>query len=565
MSLSIPKLQRLWKLRLSPPSWLSKRCDQIEKIAALWDDEPALDFTPTQSAEDEEIPTGNWDQVMTKLRAYYERHVELKHLSHQIDQVSDLFQIKHRHHLLRVVSANHGDTDDESDTTTCTPKKAESFFASYNYPFEIVRFYQSCKTVPPSGRLTFHKPHRFISKFVWMLSNRQKILPILSLQSFWGLSHLLREAAAESGLKDLSHDLATLPFDQFIAVWPRISDGFVQKVTGISYVALTQDEKRQLWRMMLAASVESSTTKNAFDMLQTGNHALILYGPPGTGKTFEAKRIAEQMLGLDGQGMQARQFGKLTPASAAQDGCWELVQFHPSYTYQDFMGGIQPALKGDTLNYTLNPGVFLRFCEAAKISQKRFVLIIDEINRADLSAVFGELLYALEYRGQTVQVTHFGPFQIPENVYIIGTMNTADKSLTTFDLALRRRFTFMKLPPDLECLMEWGDATGFRRDEMAALIKRGKILNDYLTQSQEGPKLPADFAIGQAYFMKVVDFCPLEADGEGRSLTPFALEQLWDYHLEPLIEEYLGADAGNHRNALQDRRKAFMLDLPADD
>ena len=96
------------------------------------------------------------------------------------------------------------------------------------------------------------------------------------------------------------------------------------------------------------------------------------------------------------------------------------------------------------LGYVMKKGIFTRFCDAASLNKdKPFVLIIDEINRADLSSVFGELMYAIEYRNEEVSIPHFPRFSIPKNVYIIGTMNSTDKSLVVFDLALRRRFSFL--------------------------------------------------------------------------------------------------------------------------
>lgn len=176
----------------------------------------------------------------------------------------------------------------------------------------------------------------------------------------------------------------------------------------------------------------------------------VLYGPPGTGKTYVSKEIARY---LSGPG----------------EGFIDLVQFHPAYTYEDFLQGIQPqACPGGGLEYPLVKGRFMQFCERAKASRGTCVLILDEMNRANLSQVFGELMYLLEYRDEAISLAAGGKFKIPGNVRILGTMNTADRSIALVDHALRRRFAFLHLPPNygvLELfLQEQGqDASGLVR------------------------------------------------------------------------------------------------------
>ncbi|MDZ7816550.1 MAG: AAA family ATPase [Planctomycetota bacterium] len=159
----------------------------------------------------------------------------------------------------------------------------------------------------------------------------------------------------------------------------------------------------------------------------------ILYGPPGTGKTYLAKKLAKHL-------------------TADSDGFSEIIQFHPEYSYQDFIEGIRPSLNGDTLLYELNEGQFFRFCQEAQKRRDTCVLIIDEINRCNLSQVFGELMYLLEYRAEKVSLASGTDFSIPDNVRVIGTMNTADRSIALVDYALRRRFAFIHVPPNYEVL-----------------------------------------------------------------------------------------------------------------
>ena len=131
---------------------------------------------------------------------------------------------------------------------------------------------------------------------------------------------------------------------------------------------------------------------------------------------------------------------------AGGDGYAEVVQFHPEYAYEDFIQGIRPQTRSDGgLEYPMIPGRFLRFCQEARFREDRCVLIVDEINRANLSRVFGELMYLLEYRGREVPLAGGGMLGIPANVRLIGTMNTADRSIALVDHALRRRFAFTQV------------------------------------------------------------------------------------------------------------------------
>ena len=157
---------------------------------------------------------------------------------------------------------------------------------------------------------------------------------------------------------------------------------------------------------------------------------IIFYGPPGTGKTYLARKLARHL---------------------TDDGAVKLVQFHPSYTYEDFFEGYRPA-QGDsgTLTFTLRAGPFRAFAEAAKAdASTAYILIIDEINRANLAKVFGELYFLLEYRDQPINLQYSpgNEFTLPENLFIIGTMNTADRSIARIDTAMRRRFKFVELDP----------------------------------------------------------------------------------------------------------------------
>ncbi len=221
---------------------------------------------------------------------------------------------------------------------------------------------------------------------------------------------------------------------------------------------------------------------------------LILYGPPGTGKTYLAERLARYL--VDG------------------DGFSELVQFHTSYAYEDFVQGIRPRVVEGALHYELAAGHFLRFCDKARqAGEKPCVLIIDEINRANLARVFGELMYLLEYRHRPIALAGGGPeFSIPANVYLIGTMNTADRSIALVDQAMRRRFSFIRLRPNYQLLANYLDNKGVPPEKLVALLKE---VNQSIGDE--------DCELGISFFM-VADIAT-------------ALEHIWQGEVEPYLEE----------------------------
>jgi 5-methylcytosine-specific restriction protein B len=221
----------------------------------------------------------------------------------------------------------------------------------------------------------------------------------------------------------------------------------------------------------------------------------IFYGPPGTGKTFVAEKLAQHLVG-------------------GGDGFWELVQFHPAYAYEDFMQGIRPLTHDDgSLSYEMVAGRFLHFCAEAGRRRQTCVLIIDEINRANLAAVFGELMYLLEYRDAEIPLAGGGVFRIPGNVRIIGTMNTADRSIALVDHALRRRFAFIHLPPNYNVLRKFHADTGYDPEPLIRLLQR---LNRQIADPH--------YLVGITFF-----------------LEPNLAEQLpdiWQLEIEPYLEEY---------------------------
>lgn len=231
---------------------------------------------------------------------------------------------------------------------------------------------------------------------------------------------------------------------------------------------------------------------------------MILQGAPGVGKTFCAKRLAYSIMG------------------EKDDKRVAMVQFHQNYSYEDFMMGYRP----DGNGFVLKKGIFYEFCKKAqKEPDKPYFFIIDEINRGNLSKIFGELLMLIEkeYRGEEIRLAYNDePFSVPANLYIIGMMNTADRSLAMIDYALRRRFSFFNMQPAF-------DSEGFKtyqqtiNDETFNKVIDGiKYLNDDIKKDNS---LGEGFCIGHSYFC-------------GGDITKERLVSIIDYDIKPMIREY---------------------------
>lgn len=236
---------------------------------------------------------------------------------------------------------------------------------------------------------------------------------------------------------------------------------------------------------------------------------VVFYGPPGTGKTFIAQVLAEHV--------------------DASGGEFDLVQFHPAYSYEDFFEGYRPRLgAAGAVEFELRPGPLRRLADQARANpDKPYLLIIDEINRGNIAKIFGELYFLLEYRDRAIRLQYSSDdeFSLPDNLFVIGTMNTADRSIALVDSALRRRFYFVGFLPTEEplrsVLRKWLDGNGYDAEAADYL----GALNDALAHSVGSDE---EFAIGPSYF--------ITRDG------PPELNRIWRHAIAPLLQErFFGA------------------------
>ncbi len=246
---------------------------------------------------------------------------------------------------------------------------------------------------------------------------------------------------------------------------------------------------------------------------------IIFEGPPGCGKTYVGELFGRYFTG--------------NPLHGEREDNLEIVQFHQSYGYEDFVQGIRPETDENSgqIRYHVRPGIFMRFCEIARYEankDRNFVLVIDEINRGNISRIFGELLLVLEYRDKRMnaRLPYSGdPFSVPENVFIIGTMNTTDRSLAQIDYALRRRFYFYRLMPTKDrsapVLESWLREAGLTDDKRHRVLDVFIALNEKIQQ-----ELGEHFQVGHSYFMNA------EVGSEE------GLQRIWDRAIMPLLEEY---------------------------
>ena len=255
-------------------------------------------------------------------------------------------------------------------------------------------------------------------------------------------------------------------------------------------------------------------------LLLEDKRQVIFYGPPGTGKTFVARELAKFFAG--------------DPEQDDEAGSHRLVQFHPSYAYEDFVEGYRPTQEG---TFALRSGPLKRIAEAASNEPESIhVLVIDEINRGNVAKVFGELYFLLEYRDEAIDLQYSAtPFRLPGNLWIIGTMNTADRSIALIDAALRRRFHFVPFfpdqPPVAGLLRRW---LARHKPGMAWVADRVDAANELLGDRHA--------AIGPSHFMRA-------------NLDDQWVRRIWEFSILPYVAEHLFGE--------EERLDEFALDALA--
>ncbi|MDR3038963.1 MAG: AAA family ATPase, partial [Candidatus Adiutrix sp.] len=264
--------------------------------------------------------------------------------------------------------------------------------------------------------------------------------------------------------------------------------------------------------------------KNPYSAKVIESKNVVFRGAPGTGKSYLAKAVAADIVSNG----KIQEYADLSGEQKSQI---EFVQFHPSYDYTDFVEGLRPKINGDGgMRFELQDGVFKKFTNKAIQNHTggNFVFIIDEINRGEISKIFGELFFAIDpgYRGNLGEVStqyanlHENPeekFFIPDNVYIIGTMNDIDRSVDSFDFAMRRRFRFIEIKASDRLGLDMLNGITNRDEAIARL----NALNHAISKTEE---LNENYHIGAAYFLK---------------LEKLGFEQLWTDYLAPLLQDYV--------------------------
>ena len=286
------------------------------------------------------------------------------------------------------------------------------------------------------------------------------------------------------------------------------------------YLSVYEKEFNPVYQLEAISEITGFQTSELDRWIHTINRKgqTIIQGPPGTGKTFLAQQLAQHLIG-------------------GGDGFSDIIQFHPAYTYEDFIQGIRPQSQDRQLTYSIVPGRFLEVCEKAEASEDICVLIIDEINRANLSQVFGELMYLLDDRQDTARFITLASgklFRIPTNVRIIGTMNTADRSIALVDNALRRRFAFLPVYPNYEVLQQYHqrEKTGFPVDKLISILRQvnHKINNKH-------------YELGISFFLT-------------NPLNKNIIKDIWEMEIEPYLEEYFFDDQAKMDEFLWDKIEA---------
>jgi 5-methylcytosine-specific restriction protein B len=300
----------------------------------------------------------------------------------------------------------------------------------------------------------------------------------------------------------------------------------------------TEDSPQSLSELSDESALPMSKLQEIEDAL-LAKQQVILTGPPGTSKTYIAQLFARYFIGEHGGHLQ---------------GSHSTVFMHANWGYEDFFEGIKPFTENGVLKFEPKLGCFLDWIDSLKNfkSNTRHVLILDEINRCDTAAVLGELLQLMEYRGRPIRLLSGRTFRFPNNVFIIGTMNSADRSIGRMDLALRRRFLWVDLHPDYEVLSNWLGREGnnpakFRSNDLRLC---NKLLDDR--------GIPPEQQVGHALFM-LQTFGSESLPSVDKPLVPEALRRIVRFSVLPYVRELCVMQFGRTDNDLVSQVEKTLL------
>jgi len=391
-------------------------------------------------------------------------------------------------------------------------------------------------------------------------------LRVLSIYHTNDIIPIASSEHCEHFLRELGSDPSEIPaYQKPIARMLLLREYFneikkkVPELTSASFVWQLYDASSPLMKPVKTQSAKYDITNSEELMINNSStRNIILYGPPGTGKTFiTANKAVEICTGQTFSNGKREELMQIYSKLVAEKRI-SFVTFHQSYGYEEFIEGLRPLIRNaenptsspsSNVQYEIRPGVFKKICDEAEKSNQNFVIIIDEINRGNMSKIFGELITLIEDdKRKAISVTlpySHQTFFVPKNLYIIGTMNTADRSLANVDTALRRRFHFLPMMPDASVLEELND-TPIKKIKIGEMLR---IINKRIEALYD-----REHTIGHAYFTKLlsnkVEGKPYEEEEKFKDL-----QQIFKNKVIPLLEEYFFDDWAKIRLVLGDNQK----------
>ena len=360
-------------------------------------------------------------------------------------------------------------------------------------------------------------------------------------------------------------------------------DQFLNLIDKIKYDDINNERNenvKELYRLAFLFTnhfkvIKEVSNSKFFDELLQKSKNIILYGAPGTGKTYTSDQNILRILENEYDNSQI------------EENRYEKVQFHPSYSYEDFIEGLKPLLKNNQISLELQKGSFYKFCDIAREYEYKynsadeknklkwaFFFLVDEINRAELSRVFGEIMYALDKRGNKIKTQYSyisnEEFSIPNNLYFIGTMNDVDRSIDSFDLALRRRFFWYRMDCDYSVIYEVLNDEEYQN--IGKLNDKNIPTNGYLKSCYELNKFitndgEKNLGLGKLYELGHSYFLNIKQHIKNKKIDKKALGSLFDFSIEQILKEYLRSefDEKEIEKKLKEAKKIFQLKSNQDD